>query len=144
MKTKLTIAPAILFSALLLTLSPLKLLSQFTVNITGTSPVAPGSQETYYANFNYTPDPLTIISWGVTTGTIISQNINPTAGSIYCTVEWGSSYASGMVSIYDDLQGVSGEKAVDICAQHDCGPPRTICSGQCTLIGSPGAPGGSY
>ncbi|HMK27063.1 MAG TPA: T9SS type A sorting domain-containing protein [Chitinophagaceae bacterium] len=120
-----------------------KLFSQ-TITISGASPVAPGAQETYSASFNYSLSPYTTLTWSVTGGTIDYAVVNPTAQSIYCTVTWDNDFSGGSVSLYEDMNSVTGEKPVDICGQADGGPPQTICSGGSVQIGIPGVPGYSY
>ncbi len=88
--------------------SGLKLSGQ-GATITGPSNVQPGATEYYEAQFSQQLNPYTIISWSVSGGTIISQNINPTLSPVYCLVQWDNTYGTGYVGVYEDLNGQTAD-----------------------------------
>lgn len=120
------------------------------VTVTGQSNPSPGAQEYYEATFDYTLHPYANISWTVTGGTIISQNINPTATPIWCIVEWDNTPGTGSIILNEDLNGGYAELQVQVgetqqsCEVANAGPDVILICGSSPVIGTPAVAGYSY
>lgn len=120
------------------------------VTVTGQSNPSPGAQEYYEATFDYTLHPYANISWTVTGGTIISQNINPTATPIWCIVEWDNTAGTGSIILNEDLNGGYAELQVQFgetqqsCEVANAGSDVTISCGGSAVIGTSAVTGYSY
>lgn len=103
------------FFAWLLLLATLqsKIFSQ-AAYIYGNGNVAPGAQEYYEAQFDIQPQWFSMITWTVAGGTKVSENVNPTQGTIYIIVQWDNNPGTGYISIYEDPFGQYGDRTVFI------------------------------
>jgi prepilin-type processing-associated H-X9-DG protein len=118
-----------------------------SVTITGAATATTSSQELYQANFDYTPDPYSIINWSVTGGNIISQSVNPATG-VWCVIEWNSTPCTGTITIYEDLNNGYAEREINVeeslvCEIANAGPDVTLCSSG-SIIGTTAKPGYTY
>jgi hypothetical protein len=125
-----------------------KLFSQ-TITISGNANPSPGSEETYSASFDYNLNSYTTLTWSVSGGTIVYAVTNPTASSIYCIIDWDNSSCYGSVSLYDDMQDISGYESVQVgdideCPHADAGADITICQGGSGKLGTPAVSGYIY
>jgi Secretion system C-terminal sorting domain len=125
-----------------------KLFSQ-SITISGNDNPNPGAQEYYEAQFDYSVNPYANLSWSVSGGTIISESINPTL-TVWCIVEWDNTPGTGSLSLYEDINGISGDRTIQIgqtqdpCASANAGNDVTICSGGSTIIGTSAVSGYNY
>lgn len=76
------------------------------ITITGERYTEAGFVNTYNVNFYYSPNPIATITFEVTGGTIVAQNVIPT-GDVSCTVRWDLGVDTGYVYVHDDYAGKS-------------------------------------
>jgi RHS repeat-associated protein len=82
--------------------------------IYGATNVSPGAAEYYEAQFDIQLPAYSNVTWTVIGGTILSENVNPTAGVIWVVIQWDNSPAAGMIYINENWFGQYGELLVNI------------------------------
>jgi hypothetical protein len=139
-----TYSKVLFATAILLLLSFQSLIAQ-TVTVTGDATVEPGSQHYYEATFDYSLSNPQSLTWNATGGTIISQQT--LLSTVWCIVEWDNSPKSGNVSLHDNNQNVTGDKAVNVqlvCRTADAGSDQTNCGSSGVTIGTSSSGGYTY
>lgn len=117
------------------------------ITITGPLVVGPSQTAAYDANFTYTVNPSSVITWSCTGGVILTQQVNPNL-PINCTVKWGSATGLGTLCIYETPPiGPTQSACITVkivCGEADGGPDVTLCFGGCSIIGVPAQPNCTY